>query len=303
MPRPARLRLAHTRPFAWEELLAFLGARAVPGVEAVTGGRYLRTVALDGAAGWVAVAPAPDGAALEAEVHLAGAGPAARRAVAARLRRVFDLDADVAAIRRRLARDPALRPLLAARPGLRVPGAWEPFELAVRAILGQQVSVAAARTLAGRFAAAFGRRLDPPPPEGVPGLLFPAPADVRPAGLARLGVTRPRAAALAGLARSAAARPALLARGGTLERALVRLAALPGVGPWTAHYIALRALGHADAFPASDLGLLRALARGGRSLSPAEVLRRAEAWRPYRAYATLHLWASLPAAAPARRDL
>jgi AraC family transcriptional regulator of adaptative response / DNA-3-methyladenine glycosylase II len=286
----ARLRLGYTRPFAWQELLAFLGARAIPGVEAVVGGRYLRTVSVDGVAGWISVAPAEDGAHLVAELHLARS--AALPTIEARLRRVFDLDADVVAIRRRLSRDPRLSSLLAARPGLRVPGAWEPFELAVRAILGQQVSVAAARTLAGRFAATQGQPLDPPPPEGVPHLLFPSAAAVRPGGLGSLGLTRPRAAALAGLSRAVACDPALLAPGSGLDATLARLVALPGVGPWTAHYIAMRALREPDAFPHGDLGLLRALEEGGRRPSPAELLRRAEAWRPYRAYAALHLWSA-----------
>jgi AraC family transcriptional regulator of adaptative response / DNA-3-methyladenine glycosylase II len=215
--------------------------------------------------------------------------------VRARLRRIFDLDADVAGIERRLSCDSHLRPLVEARPGLRVPGTWDPFELAVRAILGQQVSVPAARTLAGRFAATHGRLLDPPPPPGVPGTVFPSAADVRPDELVRLGVTRPRAAALASLARKVAADPDVLATGSDLDSTVARLTALPGVGPWTAQYIAMRALREPDAFPHGDLGLLRALEEGGHRPSPAELLRRAEAWRPYRAYAALHLWS---AAAP-----
>jgi len=302
------LRLDHTLPYAWPELLAFLGARAIPGVEAVEGGRYLRTIALDGTAGWVAVEPGKDGAYLTAEVHLAQrvvwpvpgtpaipaqVGIEARiEIIQARLRRIFDLDADVAEIERRLSCDPHLRPLVEARPGLRVPGTWDPFELAVRAILGQQVSVPAARTLAGRFATTQGWLLDPPPPPGVPGTVFPSAADVRPDELVRLGVTRPRAAALASLARKVAAEPDVLASGADLDSTVARLTALPGVGPWTAHYIAMRALREPDAFPRGDLGLLRALEEGGHRPSPAELLRRAEAWRPYRAYAALHLWSA-----------
>lgn len=294
---PVELRIPHTRPYAWDALVAFLGARAIPGVEAVVGGRYLRTIALDGAAGWVAVAPGEDGAHLAAEVHFPRAS--AFPAIAARLGRVFDVDADVSAIRRRLARDPRLEPLLAAHPGLRVPGAWDPFELAVRAILGQQVSVAAARTLAGRLAAAHGRGLDPPPPDGVPTLLFPGASEVSPERLPRLGLTRPRAAALAGLARAVAADPAVLTASEDVEATVARLTELPGVGPWTAHYIAMRALRHRDAFPASDLGLLKALEVRGRRPAPAQVAARAEAWRPFRAYAALHLWNALPSPAPA----
>lgn len=308
-----RLRLACTKPYAWPELLEFMAARAIPGVEAVADGRYLRTIAFDGAVGWVAVALGEDGSHLTAEAHVTGRGgmPGMKAAVPgiaaaagatapaievieARLRRVFDLDADITAIRRHLARDARLRPLVAVRPGLRVPGTWDPFELAIRAILGQQVSVAAARTLAGRFAAMHGRQLDPAPPVGVPGAIFPAAAEVRADDFLSLGVTRPRAAALAGLARAVAADPGLLALGGDLDTALARLTLLPGVGPWTANYIAMRALRHPDAFPASDLGLLKALAVDGRQPTRTELARHAEAWRPYRAYAAMHLWCALP---------
>lgn len=276
------LRLAHTTPYRWDSLLAFLGARAIPGVEEVLGGEYRRTVALPGAPGPVAVRPSADGGHLLATVRVSRA--AALPEVAARLRRLLDLDADVQAIGAHLARDPLLAPLVAACPGLRVPGAWDAFKLAVRAILGQQVSVAAARTLAGRLAAAYGE------PAAGGGLTFPGPERLAAARLERLGLTRRRAAAVRWLARAAAQDPSLLEGRGRLEEAVARLAELPGIGRWTAHYVAMRAMRQPDAFPDSDLGLLRAVARRGLRASPEALARRAESWRPWRAYAAMHLW-------------
>lgn len=289
-PGEVTLRLAHRAPYHWPALLAFLAGRALPGVEEVVEGEYRRTFALDGAAGWVAVRQAAAGDHLLARIRLGRVAPLA--AVVGRLRRLLDLDADAPAIDAHLAADPALAPLVAARPGLRVPGAWEPFELAVRAVVGQQVSVAAARTIAGRIAAAFGERL----PGG--GLAFPTAERLAATPLEGLGLTRARAAALGALARAVADDPRLLEPRGTLAEMVDRLEALPGIGRWTAQYVAMRALREPDAFPEADLGLLRALARGGVRPTPAALLRRAEAWRPWRAYAALHLWthgAELPA--------
>ncbi|HYQ81465.1 MAG TPA: AlkA N-terminal domain-containing protein [Anaeromyxobacteraceae bacterium] len=289
---PVSLRLPHTAPYRWESLLAFLGARAIPGVEEVSGGEYRRTLAVDGAAGSVAVRPVPGASELLATIRLSRV--AALPAVVGRLRRLLDLDADAQAIDSHLAGDSLLAPLVAARPGLRVPGAWDPFELAVRAILGQQVSVAAARTLAGRIAAACGERV----PGG--GLAFPGPERLAGARLERIGLTRARAAAIRSLARAAAGDPSLLEGRGDLDQAVARLMELPGIGRWTAHYVAMRALREPDAFPEADLGLLRSAARRGLRVSPAGLARRAEAWRPWRAYAAMHLWTA-EAGAPAPR--
>ena len=286
------LRLAHTSPYPWLPLLEFLGARAIPGVEEVDGGAYRRTVALDGAQGSIAVCPSPAGGHLLATIRVSRV--AALPEVVGRLRRLLDLDADVQAIGAQLARDPLLAPLVAACPGLRVPGAWDPFELAVRAILGQQVSVAAARTLAGRIAEVHGQRV----PGG--GLAFPGPKRLVDARLERLGLTRARAAAVRALARTAADDPSLLQGRGQLEDTVARLAELPGVGRWTAHYVAMRAMREPDAFPDSDLGLLRAIARRGVPASPAALARRAEGWRPWRAYAAMYLWTA-DASAPRRK--
>jgi AraC family transcriptional regulator of adaptative response / DNA-3-methyladenine glycosylase II len=289
-------------------LIGFLGARAIPGVELVEPRRYRRTVELDGVRGTLEVQPLDGEPALALALRL----PAAFRArVVARVRRLFDLDADPREIGRVLGADRQLASLVRARPGLRVPGAWDGFELAVRAILGQQVTVRGATTLAGRLVAAHGQPLDgtgglsPPlvtdalaPPLGTDGLspplgtgglthLFPTAARLKDADLTALGLVAARARAIAGLA-AAVDGGALALDAGPLEQAVARLVALSGIGPWTAHYIAMRALGQPDAFPSGDLGLRRALGLSERALE-----RRAEAWRPWRAYAAMHLWASL----------
>jgi AraC family transcriptional regulator of adaptative response / DNA-3-methyladenine glycosylase II len=212
--------------------------------------------------------------------------------VVTRLRRVFDLDADVETIGAHLASDPRLAPLVAARPGLRVPGAWDPFELAVRAILGQQVSVAAATTLAGRLVAAHGAPLATPVADDQLRFVFPEPAVLAAADLTPIGLTRARARALAAFAAAVVRDPDLLATASSLDAAVTKLSALDGVGDWTAQYIAMRALREPDAFPASDLGLRRALETAAGRPSPRALVAAAERWRPWRAYAVLHLWLS-----------
>jgi 3-methyladenine DNA glycosylase/8-oxoguanine DNA glycosylase len=208
----------------------------------------------------------------------------------ARVRHVFDLGCDPRVIARDLSRDALLAPLVRARPGLRLPGAWEGFELAVRGVLGQQITVQAATRLASQLVACAGRAL---PPELVqPGLThaFPSPSRFHPAALEPLGIPRARIATLVALARAVERDPSLFKGGRDLEQAVARLVELPGIGPWTAHYIAMRALAESDAFPVGDIGLLRAVAHGGARPTPSALSLRAEAWRPWRAYATLHLW-------------
>lgn len=286
------IRLAYRPPYDWDAMLAFLEARALPGVERVVDGRYVRTIEVDGRHGVVGVG-ADRGDALRATISVPVLS--ALPAIVARLRRVFDLTAEPGAIAAHLAEDPTLAPLVRARPGLRVPGAWDGFELAVRAVLGQQVSVAAAVGLAGRLVAAYGRPLAGVETD-VPGLthVFPRPDRLAGVDFAALAMPRQRKAALAALATAAAARPRLFEAGRDLDHAVSAWRELPGIGEWTAQYVAMRALGEPDAFPARDAGLLRALgARDGRRVTPAELVARAEAWRPWRAYAVLHLWASL----------
>ncbi|MDP1873771.1 AlkA N-terminal domain-containing protein [Phenylobacterium sp.] len=284
------LRLAYRPPYDWPAMLDFLALRAVPGVEAVEAGCYHRALRIDGVAGLVSVAPGP-GDTLEVRARFARLQVLPQ--VIARVRRVFDLGADPAQVNAHLSRDPDLAPLVARRPGLRAPGAWDGFELAVRAVLGQQITVTGARALAGRLTAAHGESL--PAAFAGQGLthLFPTPqalAQIDPASLPMPGA---RARALVGLAAAAAADPGLFAPQGSLEAAVAKLKALPGIGEWTAQYIALRQMREPDAFPHGDIGLMRALAGpDGTRPNPAQLLARAEAWRPWRAYGALHLWAS-----------
>jgi AraC family transcriptional regulator of adaptative response / DNA-3-methyladenine glycosylase II len=251
-------------------------------------GRYRRSIRVYDKPGMMEVAGAcPDGL----DVTISGP-PSTTPAIEVRLRRWFDLDADVAAIAAHLADDALLAPLVAERPGLRVPGAWDPFELAIRAIVGQQISVAGARTIAGRIVERSGDPVASPVGAGIVAL-FPTPAQLAEADLGAIGMPGARVRALQNLAAAVAADPALLDSTGDLGADVARLRALPGVGEWTAQYIALRGLKHPDAFPASDLGILRALAGpDGRRPTPAEALERAERWRPYRAYAAQHLWSA-----------
>jgi 3-methyladenine DNA glycosylase/8-oxoguanine DNA glycosylase len=230
-------------------------------------------------------------------------GAARRRLleIAERTRRLFDVAADPSAIAAHLARDAVLRRSVHARPGLRVPGAWDAFELCVRAILGQQISVPAATTLAGRLAARFGASVPGADPSG-PCLLFPEPAVLAEADVASIGIPKSRGATIRELARRVRDGSLPLAWGGAADAALGALAAIPGVGPWTAGYVAMRALGSPDAFLEGDLGVRRALASAGRLPTPSQALARAEAWRPWRAYAVMHLWASAATRRPAKEE-
>jgi AraC family transcriptional regulator of adaptative response / DNA-3-methyladenine glycosylase II len=287
------LELAYRPPYDWDAMLAFLSQRAIAGIETVEDGRYARTIAVGAAQGFIVVGPGR-GDRLAVQVSLARLE--ALPAVIAGVRRLFDLAADPVQIGEHLAEDPGLRPLIEARPGLRSPGAWQSFELAVRAILGQQITVPAAASLAARLAEAYGTEMADPAARAL-GLtrLFPTPPQLAGRDIAALGLMPgARARAISGLAAAVDADPALLGPRGELEQTIAALRGLPGVGEWTAQYIALRALQESDAFPAADVGLLRAAAdASGRRPSPAELLARAERWRPWRAYAAAHLWASL----------
>jgi AraC family transcriptional regulator of adaptative response / DNA-3-methyladenine glycosylase II len=281
------LTLAYRPPLAWEAMLRFLAGRAMTGVESVSGVRYARTVRIGEARGWVTVEPSPHLAALVARVStsLASALPT----LLTRLRCLFDLDARPDVIADQLGTDPVLARAIGVLPGLRVPGSVDGFELAVRAILGQRISVAAATTLAGRLATSFGEPAETP----FPGLarLSPTPerlALASPEELVSLGIAPPRARAIGELARAVADRRIVLEQGTHPELMIARLKELPGIGDWTAHYIAMRALRWPDAFPAADLGLLRA----SKATSAVELAKRAESWRPWRSYAAMLLWNS-----------
>lgn len=289
------LTLRYRPPYDWDGMLAFLAMRAIPGVEvvdlSVPGGVYRRAIALDGAAGTIAVRPIGDD---RLGVAVRFPKPSALPRILARVRGVFDLSADPVGIGEVLSRDPDLAPMIAARPGLRVPGAWDGFELAVRAILGQQITVVAARKLAGDLVAAHGQPLAAPWAE--PGLThtFPSAAHLAQADLSDMRMPGARIRCLSAMARAIAEDPTLLSPTAGLDETVRRLRALPGIGEWTAQYIAMRQLREPDAFPAADVALMRALADAdGLRPTADQLLARAEAWRPWRAYAALHLWASL----------
>lgn len=288
----SRFRLACQEPFDWTGLLAFLAARAVEGIERVDERRYRRTIACDGEAGLLEVTH--DAAGTVLVVSIAGLSPASARAARDRVRRMFDLDADLAAISSHLARDPALAALVVAQPAPRVLRGWDGFEVAARAVFGQQVSVEHARQLNGRLVARCGVPLRRGVDEGLD-RLFPTPRQVVDADLTAMGMPGARVAALKHVAGAALADPSLFARGTSIEETVARLRAIRGIGDWTAHYIAMRACGEPDAFPASDVGLLRGAADTDRRRpTPAALLARAEAWRPWRAYAAHLLWARDP---------
>lgn len=285
-------RLRYTPPLDWAFFLDFHRARALPGVEQVDGECYRRTVRCGAYLGRLEVAPdGSDALRITVSPH----DDNALALLVPRVRRAFDLDVDLAPIAAHLRRDAHLGALLARRPGVRVAGSVDGFEQAVRAILGQQISVTAARNLGGRLAARWGSPLPDVAHDSAAPLrfVFPTPAMLVDADVASLGMPGKRGQAVAMLAASVAADPHLLERATTLDDSVAKLLALRGLGPWTAHYIAMRVLREPDAFPASDIGLLRALGDAqGQRPTARELSARAEAWRPWRAYAAQHLWAT-----------
>jgi AraC family transcriptional regulator of adaptative response / DNA-3-methyladenine glycosylase II len=279
------LQLSYRAPFDWEGILRFLSLRAMKGVEAVDDGAYLRTVQLGGRTGWVRVHNQPDKRALL--VELTRSLTPALPALLGRLRNLFDLAARPDMIAARLAHDERLGDTVRRNPGLRVPGAFDGFELAVRAILGQQITVKGASTLAGRFAAAFGDSIDTPNPA----LTHLSPSADRVAGasvdeVAALGIVASRARSIIELARETASGRLKLEAGADPVTTIEQLVAIPGIGRWTAHYIAMRALRWPDAFPKEDMVLRKRL--GDVTATRAEEL--SQSWRPWRSYATLYLW-------------
>jgi len=283
------LRLAYRAPFDWEQLAGFYASRAIPGVESVADGHYRRVVEIDGDTGSIDVSHDPRTRQLVLRVD--GIGARALPQLVERVRRMFDLYADPRSIACDLAGDRDLAPRMKRLPGLRVPGAWDPFELAIRAVLGQQVSVRGATTLAGRLVETFGTPFEPSEP-GRAELThrFPSPAALAEADVASIGMPGSRADTIRGLARAVASGELELGAPLGLDAAVEQLTGLPGIGPWTAHYVALRALGEPDAFPAGDLGLRKALSENGKPLAERALRERAERWRPWRGYAALWLW-------------
>ncbi len=285
------LRLAYRPPYDWQHTLGFLATRAVPGIERVDARGYARTVSCGVGHAMICVNSIAAEDALQ--LRVCGAPAAALLQMVSIARRVFDLSADPARIRAELGGDAVVGPLVKTRPGLRIPGMWEPFECAVRAVLGQQVSVAAGRTFAARLVVHEGA----PIRAGADGLthLFPTAARLADATLDGIGITKARASALRSLARAVrdgdvdfSAGPADVA---------AALAALPGIGPWTAQYVLLRALGEPDALPNADLVLRRMAAPAAVPLSGRELEARARQWQPWRGYAVMHLWNAAATAA------
>ena len=286
-PNTGRLtvRLPLRAPFAGAGAIAWLEARAVPGVEVVEGRSYRRVLRLPGGVGVVALEPAVDHVVAAFELDTISDLAAA----VYRCRRLLDLDADPRAIELGLGRDPVLGSIVATDPGRRVPGSVDGAESAIRAVLGQQISVAGARTIAGRLARAFGERLVDT--DGVLTHTFPAPEALADADLSGLGLTVARQRTLGALARQLAEGVLALGPGADRDEARRRLLEVWGVGPWTAGYVLLRALGDPDVFPAEDLGLQRAAALLRLPTSVGVLAAHAERWRPWRSYAAHHLWA------------
>lgn len=287
------VQLPYRKPYGWKQVLGFFAGRATPGVELVTNGRYLRTVKTDSCRGIIEVRDA-DGF-VELTVH--GIGTDALFAAVQKTRGLFDLDAPIDDIASVLKRDLALRDLLKRSPGVRVPGAWDGFELTIRAVLGQQVSVKAATTFAGRVAERYGESIDVALDgiENVPDKLFPEPRALVRARLENLGVIGSRAQTIRNVARAVVNGDLCFDAAQSTEDFCRTLTSIKGIGDWTAAYVAMRVLKDPDALPASDLGLLRAFdGPGCERLSPAELIARGEVWRPWRAYAALLIWGSGP---------
>ncbi|CAB3752392.1 DNA-3-methyladenine glycosylase family protein [Paraburkholderia humisilvae] len=288
-PINVKLELPFKAPFDWPRTLRFFAGRATPGVEAIEDGAYRRAIEWAGDSGTLQVTRHPRKHCLVATLD----GAAARHADAltAPISRMFDLHADPRAIGAFLAADPWLAPLVAAAPGLRVPGAWSGFELVVRAIVGQQVSVKAATTIIGRLVERAGKRIEDHPHERT-AWRFPTPAALACADLAQIGMPGKRVAALQGFAQAVATGSVPLddpaADTTTLRTTLL---ALPGIGPWTVEYVAMRAWRDPDAWPAWDLVLMQSIAaRDPALVRPTQQRARTDAWRPWRAYAAMHLW-------------
>jgi AraC family transcriptional regulator of adaptative response / DNA-3-methyladenine glycosylase II len=274
-------RLRYRPPFHWNGMLAFLAPRTTPGVETVGAGRYRRTISLDGSNGSFEVSLDEASYSLVLRVHFGD--PCALFFIIERIRSMFDLNADWPVIVRGLRTDPILRERIESDPGLRVAGCWNGFELAVRAILGQQITVKGATELAGRLVRAFGQ---PFPSGDKLTHLFPSPEVLADANVAGIGLPKARAETIRALARAVCDGQINFERIADTGAFLGRLCEIPGIGKWTAQYVAMRALGEPDAFPSGDIGLVRALGLdSARDLEP-----RAEAWRPWRAYAAMYLW-------------
>ncbi len=292
MPRkPTRktYRLRYQPPYDFPALLTFFGKRAIPSVERIDEKSYVRDFAIDEQSGRLRVEQGA-GDALKLTIDFPDVSRHAE--IAAHVRRMFDTDADIATINASLAKRRHLKKCIRLNPGQRLPGGWDVFEFAIRAVLGQQISVAAARTFTRRLVERFGKSVIDV--DGNPINLFPEPDAIAEADLTTIGVVRARAAAINGIARAVRDGIVSVDRDQPLDDFVASWTQLQGIGDWTAHYIAMRALSHSNAFPAADLVLRRAVARDGKPVPLRELYRIAEAWQPWRAYAVLHLWRVAP---------
>jgi AraC family transcriptional regulator of adaptative response / DNA-3-methyladenine glycosylase II len=284
-------RLPFRRPFAASTLLSFLGARALPGVEEVRDGSYRRSArTVDGDPVVIALTPHPVDDHVTIEVSTGRPSGATELMHVAR--RAFDLDVDPGEIDAALAQDPKLAPSVRRIPGIRVPGTFDAFELVLRAIFGQQVSVSGARTSLGKVAARYGTPLDPP--VGTISNLFPTPAQVADLPLEAFEMPRGRAKAIRRVAELATHGSLDLSGDAPIDETLHVLSEVRGIGPWTLAYVAMRALRDPDAFIAGDLGVRKGFEALGLPATPKELSQRAERWRPWRAYAVMHLWHAHP---------
>ncbi len=279
------LRLAYRPPLDFPLMLAFLRRRSLPGIELIDEHSYQRVIVSNGSPSLIRVTADPKRP--ELRLQLGTTDPRAIPSIVAHVRRVFDLDADLTTVHASLQDEPLLALAITRRPGLRIPGGWDGFEVAARAVLGQQVTVAAGTTLTRRLVDRFGQHL-PGMPEGLD-RQFPSPQVLVDAPQETIGLPRTRAATLRAVARACAEGRLDFSRAQTLDHFIQQATTLPGIGPWTAHYMALRGMAMPDAFPAGDLVLQQVLGEGQR-LSERETERRSQAWRPWRAYAVLHLW-------------
>lgn len=279
--------LSYRPPFDWQRMLKFFEARAIPGVESVVNGAYHRTIRINETTGMISVVHSPKGNALLLTVGLSDSRDL--MSIVERVRRMFDLDANMTAIHSVLTADPVLERSVRKQPGLRLPGAWDPFETAIRAVLGQQVSVKGARTLIGRVVAKTGLRFESPDYRELT-YFFPSAHELNACNTGGIGVPESRVRSIRLLAEKADSESQFFVVKESLSQFIEKLTQIPGIGDWTAQYIAMRAMGEPDAFPAGDLGIMKALRQDDERLSVKEIRQRAETWRPWRAYATMYLW-------------
>ncbi len=282
------LYLCYRPDFDWRYMLEFMKPRLIPGVEQIDDIGYRRTFRIKGGSeGWLEVIDCPERHTLKLSIYADVLDDVMR--IQQRVRVMFDLEANLEPVREHLKQDELLREIVNEYPAVRLPGAWDPFEFAMRAILGQQISVKAATTLAGRIASSGGKKCAASFPDSLTHF-FPAPEEMVQADISRLGITGKRQETIRNLVEAVLSGAISLDRGQALDSFVETFTAMRGIGPWTAHYLGMRALGLTDAFPASDLGVRKALAINSKLPSEREANSRAEQWRPWRAYAALYLW-------------